>query len=186
VQTALLKYAAGINAPQQPHKVRFLLSGDGRFSLTSEALSEDSLGLQAAPVRLQIAAQCTDSSDPMIFHKTTYRPIYAEALRLAQQSGCDDVLFFNQSGELTESAIANVFVEMNGRLLTPPVRCGLLAGVERRYLLATQPNTGERVLTINDLRSAQAIYLANAVRGMRRAVLVDAPWANTTGRTAGA
>jgi para-aminobenzoate synthetase/4-amino-4-deoxychorismate lyase len=186
VRSTLLEYAVRLNAPQQPHKIRLLLGREGRCSLTSEALSEDSLGLQAAPVRLQIAMQRTDASDPMLFHKTTSRPIYAEALKVARQSGYDDLLFFNQRGELTESAIANVFVENDGRLLTPPIKCGLLAGVERRHLLATQSNMEERVLTVDDLHNANAIYLANAVRGLRRAVLVDAAKPKAVGRSAGA
>jgi para-aminobenzoate synthetase/4-amino-4-deoxychorismate lyase len=49
--------------------------------------------------------------------------------------------------------------------------CGLLAGVYRRHLLAMRPEIQERVLTLDDLRSADAVYLANAVRGLRRAII---------------
>jgi len=186
VRAALLEYAASLNARHQPHKVRLLLSRDGSLLPSAEALLDESLGLQAAPVRLCIAAERSDSSDPMLYHKTTCRPLYAEALRAAQLASCDDVLFFNQSGEVTESAIANLFVEKNGHLLTPPVACGLLAGVERRHLLATHPLAEERVLSIDDLRSADAVYLANAVRGLRRAILVEPEKPKAVGHTAGA
>jgi para-aminobenzoate synthetase/4-amino-4-deoxychorismate lyase len=74
----------------------------------------------------------------------------------------------NLRGEVTEGAISNVFVEKDGRWSTPPVECGLLAGVFRRHLLATRPEMEERVLFLNDLRQADGVYLANAVRGMRR------------------
>jgi para-aminobenzoate synthetase/4-amino-4-deoxychorismate lyase len=49
----------------------------------------------------------------------------------------------------------------------------LLAGVYRRHLLETRPEIKERVLTLDDLRHADAIYLANAVRGLRRVYLED-------------
>jgi para-aminobenzoate synthetase/4-amino-4-deoxychorismate lyase len=58
-------------------------------------------------------------------------------------------------------------VEKDGRWSTPPVACGLLAGVQRRHLLETQPEIEERVLYPNELRQAGAIYLSNAVRGLR-------------------
>ena len=51
---------------------------------------------------------------------------------------------------------------------TPPVECGLLAGVFRRHLLETRPEIEERVLYLNDLRQADCVYIANAVRGLRR------------------
>jgi para-aminobenzoate synthetase/4-amino-4-deoxychorismate lyase len=94
--------------------------------------------------------------------------VYAEAFNEAARDGFDDVLFFNLRGELTEGAISNVFLEKNGRWLTPPVECGLLAGVYRRSLLETRPEIIEHVLFADDLRCADAVYLANAVRGLRR------------------
>ena len=42
--------------------------------------------------------------------------------------GYDDVLLFNEKGEVTESTIANMAVEIEGKLCTPPVQCGLLPG----------------------------------------------------------
>jgi para-aminobenzoate synthetase/4-amino-4-deoxychorismate lyase len=77
----------------------------------------------------------------------------------------------NEKNELTEGAISNVFVEKSGRWQTPPVACGLLAGVYRRHLLATRPEIEERVLHLDDLEQADAIYLANAVRGLRRVTM---------------
>ena len=82
------------------------------------------------------------------------------------------MLFLNVRGEVTEGAISNVFVEKDGQWATPPVECGLLAGVYRRHLLATRPEMQERVLHLNDLRHADAVYIANAVRGLRRVTIV--------------
>src|SRR5581483_749513 len=118
--------------------------------------------------RVRIAQTRTDPADPMLFHKTTHRPHYADAFQQAVRDGFDDVLFFNLRGELTEGAISNVLVEKNGRWFTPPIECGLLAGVYRRHLLEARANIEERVLHEDDLRSADAVYLCNAVRGLRR------------------
>jgi para-aminobenzoate synthetase/4-amino-4-deoxychorismate lyase len=160
---------AGANSPHSSRKVRLLLSHDGALQITSEPIPASS----AQPLHVGMAAQRTDSRDPMYFHKTTHRPFYTEALQAAIAAGYDDVLFLNRRGEVTEGAIHNVFIETGGRLITPPVDCGLLPGVHRRHILATHPNAEERVLSLEDVRCADAIYLSNAVRGLRRAVLAS-------------
>jgi para-aminobenzoate synthetase / 4-amino-4-deoxychorismate lyase len=151
-------------------KVRLLLDRNGAITITDEALAprDD----QNRVGRVRIAAVRTDPADRMLFHKTTHRPVYVAAFQEATRNGFHDVLFFNLRGELTEGAISNVFIEKNGRWFTPPVECGLLAGVYRRHLLETQAGMEERVLYEEDLRNADAIYIANAVRGLRR-VSVD-------------
>jgi para-aminobenzoate synthetase/4-amino-4-deoxychorismate lyase len=154
-------------------KVRLLLDREGQLSITSEVLLSPVDNSRIGRVR--IARERTNPSDPMLFHKTTHRPLYAAAFQQAACDGFDDALFFNLRGELTEAAISSVFIEKEGRLLTPPVECGLLAGVYRRHLLETRTDIEERILYEDDLRNADTIYLANAVRGLRR-VRVD--WEN--------
>ena len=151
---------------QSSRKVRLLLHSDGTFHIAGELLRES---LTAAQVR--IAPQRTDTADPMYFHKTTHRPLYAEALKAATQAGYDDVIFLNLRGEVTESAFNNIFIEKDGILYTPPIHCGLLPGVHRRHILETQPNIVEKALSLDDLRTADNVYLSNAVRGLRLAFI---------------
>ncbi len=168
---AALNTCARIWADPSPRKVRLLLAKDGAFALTAQALppAPD----PQAVARVRISSMRTDPADPFLFHKTTHRPLYTQEFDAATQAGFDDILFFNLRGELTEGAISNVIVEKEGRWFTPPVVCGLLAGVYRRHLLQSgtkeaQPALEERVLTEEDLRRADAVYICNAVRGLRR------------------
>lgn len=145
-------------------RVRLLLDRAGAVWIEDEALAEAG----DAALRVRISEERTDAADRFLFHKTTHRPLYAREFARAAAEGFADVLFLNRDGEVTEGAISNVFVEKDGRWFTPPVACGLLAGVYRRYLLETRPEIEERVLRVEDLKSADAIYVANAVRGLRR------------------
>jgi len=163
---------AGQPGGRAPRKVRLLLlDAEGNFQIGSEVLaspvSPDRIG------RVCIAAKCTDPDDPTLYHKTTQRALYASHSLQASQRGYDDVLFLNLRGEVTEGAISNIFIEKSGCWFTPPLECGLLAGVYRRHLLETRPDIEERLLTLDDLRSADAVYLTNAVRGLRR---VEIDW----------
>ena len=98
------------------------------------------------PGRVWIAMERTDPDDRFLFHKTTNRALYANAFKAAREAGFEDVLFLSARGEVTEGAVHNVFVEKNGRWMTPPVACGLLPGVYRRHLLETRSEMEERVL----------------------------------------
>ena len=157
-------------AEASPRKVRLLLDAEGNLEIASEVLNLQGASKRIARVR--IAPQRTDLTDAMLYHKTTHRPLYNQTLAQAARDSFDDVLFLNVRGEVTEGAISNVFVEKDGHWSTPPVECGLLAGVFRRHLLATRPDIDERVLHLNDLRQTDGVYLANAVRGLRRATIV--------------
>jgi para-aminobenzoate synthetase/4-amino-4-deoxychorismate lyase len=159
------------------------VSGAKDLLLHSLAAPSASAEPVSAPLgRVRIAPQRTDPDDPMLYHKTTHRPLYAQAFADALRDGFDDVLFLNLRGEVTEGAISNLFIEKDGRWFTPPIECGLLAGVYRRHLLETRPDIQERALHEEDLRTAAAIYLCNAVRGLRR---VEISWQENSSAVAG-
>jgi para-aminobenzoate synthetase/4-amino-4-deoxychorismate lyase len=76
-----------------------------------------------------------------------------------------------RGGEVTESCIANIVVELDGVLYTPPVQCGLLPGTYRALLLELG-KVKERVIRIDDLAKSPHIYLISSVRKQRE-VMVD-------------
>jgi para-aminobenzoate synthetase/4-amino-4-deoxychorismate lyase len=110
----------------------------------------------------------TDPQDPFLYHKTTRRALYDAEFRAASAAGFADILFLNAREEITEGAISNLFLEIAGRWYTPALNCGLLAGVFRRHLMAIDAGIEERVLTLNELKAANGVYLSNAVRGLRK------------------
>jgi para-aminobenzoate synthetase / 4-amino-4-deoxychorismate lyase len=152
-------------APRETAKVRLLLERDGVTTCTAAPLGPAS---PAKPRRLRLAESPVNSSDPFLYHKTTHRRVYEQAL--ASAPGYDEVILWNEKGELTEGCTANLVLEMGGRRYTPPVECGLLAGTCRAWMLQKGELT-ERVLTVRDLGKANRIYLINSVRGVQEASL---------------
>jgi para-aminobenzoate synthetase/4-amino-4-deoxychorismate lyase len=142
-----------------PTRIRLLLNQDGSFDFQCLEISAVS-----GDVKLAIANQSVDSGDVFLYHKTTNRSVYEKAK--ADFHEADDVLLFNERGEVTESCIANVVVELDGRKVTPPVSCGLLAGTFRDELLA-KGEIEEGVVTLDDLRRADSVWLINSVRKWR-------------------
>ena len=111
---------------------------------------------------MQLAGQPVDEQNRYLYHKTTHRTVYDNARY--QYPECDDVILWNSRGEITESTLANIVVQYNGKLLTPPVSCGLLAGTFREQLLA-DGTLVESVISRESLKEAEHIFLINSVRG---------------------
>ena len=149
-------------------KVRLSLSSRGDFSISYEPLEVQH---STTKLRLCIAAERTTSANPLLHHKTTERELYDRYLTLARQKGYDEVLFLNERAEVTEGAISTLFIRHGRQLLTPPLHSGLLNGIFRRYMLATRPFAAEKTITLHDLETAAAIFIANSVRGLRPAKL---------------
>ncbi len=144
--------------PACPHKVRLVVGQVGAPTVTARVLSP-----VAQPYRVRLARSPVDSGDRFLYHKTTRRRVYEQAL--ADAPGYDDVLLWNEKQELTESCIGNVVVEFDGRLLTPPVQCGLLSGTYRAFLIE-QGRVSEARIALQDLHRRSRLYLVNSVRGM--------------------
>ncbi len=148
-----------------PQRVRLLIAQSGAVRCEAARLPWPP---ETRVLRVGLAQTPVDSSDPFLFHKTTYRTVYDEARR--QRPDCDDVLLWNERGQVTESTIANIVVERDGELVTPPVGSGLLAGTLRAELLA-QGAIREKPLTLDDLETGQRLWLVNSLRGWMEAVL---------------
>jgi branched-chain amino acid aminotransferase len=67
--------------------------------------------------------------------KTTSYAENVVALAYAKEWGADEALLANTIGELCEGTAANVFVEREGEVLTPPLSSGCLGGITRDLVL---------------------------------------------------
>ena len=150
----------------QATRIRVLLARDGLLTIEAALLAP-----LALPARIHMAHDALgkqavlDAREPLLRHKVTYRPWYAEATAwLAQHPTCFDLLFSNDRGELCEGSRTNVYVKHDGVWLTPDISAGCLPGTQRAALLAHGHARTAR-LTMEDLRQAQATRLSNGLRG---------------------
>ena len=92
---------------------------------------------------------------------------YDRQLNFAQQTGFDEILFLNESAQLTEGAISNFFFRIDGKWKTPELSCGLLPGILRASILTSRDDAVECELKITDIRRADSIFCCNVLRGVR-------------------
>ncbi len=147
------------------HMVRLLLAEDGALTMSATKIE---LPPKGTVWRFAISDQRVDEKDPLFFHKTTRRQFYdREMERQKTLTGCDEVVFLNKKGELTEGTRTSLFLQLDGRLFTPALTCGLLPGTLREELIdLPRAAASEAVLTLTDLNRAERIYLGNSVRGL--------------------
>ncbi len=168
-QAAVERALAGVRGVG-PLRLRLLVARDGRVRLEESRLEPGPDAL-----RVGIADVPVDDHDRFLFHKTTNRAVYDDA----QRPGFDDMILRNTRGQVTESTRANIVVERRGEKVTPPVSAGLLAGTMRAEVLSTG-EVREGILTLEDLKTADQVWLLNSVRGWQRATL-----AGRSGRSGG-
>jgi branched-chain amino acid aminotransferase len=104
--------------------------------------------------------------------KTTSYADNVVALAEAHRRGGSEAIFGNTRGELCEGTGSNVFVGIGGRLYTPPLSSGCLAGITRELLLEWT-GAGEETLTLGALADADEAFLASSTRDVQPIRQVD-------------
>ena len=137
-------------------KVRLQLHGNGNTDIARAETPTWPPHLE-----LVLASEAIDPASPHLRHKTSFRPEYSQPI----PEGFHDMLFRNTHGQVTETTIANLLVQIDGRWYTPPLNSGVLPGVMRAQLLRTK-QIEERIITLHDLGQSTAAALCNALRGI--------------------
>lgn len=153
----------------EPRRVRVWLDQAGKLS--HESILFD-VAADTKALNVCLAKESVDSDDVFLFHKTTRRDVYESARKGLEE--WDDVLLYNESGELTEFTIGNLVVELEGQLLTPPISCGVLAGTFRAYLVETN-QVLERTIAIEQLSKCTKIFRVNSIRQWQRVEIQESP-----------
>ncbi|MEA1834675.1 aminotransferase class IV [Methylobacterium durans] len=125
-------------------------------------------GLFFAPLRLRPTRIARNETSPGSQLKTLG---YLDAVLAAGEAaahGFDEALFLNTRGRVACAGTGNLFALFGGRLVTPPLADGVLAGIVRAELLRLAPGLGlvpeERSLTLPELMGADSVFLTNSLR----------------------
>ncbi len=141
-----------------PASLRLTVDVAGEPHLHITPLVETNHGPWLVPVH----PDPVQTRDLFLSHKTTNRGVYDRAREAHPEA--PDVILVNERGELTETSIGNLVLVLDGQLVTPPLSSGVLPGTMRADLVE-HDKISERVLTKEDLKVAEEIFMINSVRG---------------------
>jgi para-aminobenzoate synthetase/4-amino-4-deoxychorismate lyase len=140
---------------KEPAMVRLLLSRTGAMAIQVKPFEQP----DEVPVTVAVRPLPVAREDFRLRHKTSDRRFYDEARR---EGGVYETIFVGADGLLTEGSRMNIFVERDGKLLTPKGG-SLMPGILREKLL-DEGKAEEAELTADDLKGG--FFVGNIVRGL--------------------
>ncbi|KDN86805.1 class IV aminotransferase [Kitasatospora cheerisanensis KCTC 2395] len=105
--------------------------------------------------------------------KTTSYAENVVALAAAHRADASEALFANTAGRLCEGTGSNVFLVLDGRLLTPTLESGCLAGITRQ-LVIDWTGAEETDVPLEALADAEEVFLTSTLRDVQAVTRIDA------------
>jgi branched-chain amino acid aminotransferase len=104
--------------------------------------------------------------------KTTNKILNITASIYADENGLDNCLLLNESKNVAEALQGNVFMVLNGKLITPPLSEGCLNGVMRKQILNLASKieglkVEEAEISPFDLQKAEELFTSNVIKGIQ-------------------
>jgi branched-subunit amino acid aminotransferase/4-amino-4-deoxychorismate lyase len=125
----------------------------------AHALAVDSLALTVSPYRV-------NSHSPLAGVKSVNYLDHILALEEARGRGFDEAVRLNERGEIVSATMANIFWVTGGKLHTPALQTGALAGTTRASIIALAHELSipslEGVYELSDLGDAHEIFLTSS------------------------
>lgn len=114
-----------------------------------------------APANLTFHSTSAISENAM--HKCFPYTERFEILDTAIEYGFDDAIVFNKSNHITESAIANIAVYLDGQWITPPITAGVLPGI-MRGIAVERVDVKVANIHISEVPKIEAAALLNSLK----------------------
>ena len=121
--------------------------------------------------RLQLSPWRLNSQSPLAGLKTCNTLFQVFCREGANAQGFEDALFLTHRGHIAETSRANFFFLREGKLFTPSLDTGILAGTTRDWVLSAAPKLGMRVIEgrfpVGRLKAAEACMVTSSIMGLR-------------------
>lgn len=131
----------------------------------------------AGMAKLVVGQHGCDESSTMAGIKSASYACHVMAYRQAIEAGADEALVLNSRGIVAEGAMSNLFVVKEGKVKTPSLSSGCLAGVTRAWVIELCEKEGipchESVLGEADVREADEIFITSSTREVQPARMLN-------------
>lgn len=135
---------------------------------TSILISTGNIREYSDEVRLTISPFPINSASPLVGIKSCNYLENLAAFDDARNRGFQEAVRLNERGEVASACVANLFWLRNGRLFTPSLVTGCLAGTTREFILENLECEEVKVGEI-ELHSAEAVFICSAGVGIAQA-----------------
>jgi branched-chain amino acid aminotransferase len=174
---------AKINKCESSARVRFsVFRNEGGFYLPmvntisyiiqSVALPNQYFSLDQNPYEVELYKDFYVSKQLLSSLKTNNKMVHITGSIFAKENGYDNCLILNETKNVVEALQGNIFMVLEGRLITPPISEGCLNGIMRKQILAIAKKNNEYevvegVISPFDLQKAEELFITNVVKGIQ-------------------
>jgi branched-chain amino acid aminotransferase len=162
------------NACNELGRIRLSVFRDGEaagFAIEATSVPTEVNSWNERGWNLGLFANATKTKDEISNLKTANFLPYVLAGRHAEKNNEDDAIVLNTEGLVCDTSRANIFLVKNGKLTTPALEQGCVAGVMRKYLIEKLRQTSNTVceteVHVQDILNSDEVFISNAVFGMR-------------------
>lgn len=142
-----------------------------QYLIEAVALPKSVIGFNEKGFHIGLYTEAQKSCDIFSNLKSANYLPYVMAAHFAKANKQNDCFVCNTNGRIADASIANVFLIKGKMIITPALAEGCVNGVMRRYLLEKLKSSDfdirEGVVTINDMKDFDEIFLTNAIYGLR-------------------
>jgi branched-subunit amino acid aminotransferase/4-amino-4-deoxychorismate lyase len=127
-------------------------------------------------MRLKVLSCGSRATSDLARHKTLNYLEHLRGKRAAAAAGFDDGFWVTDAGVVLEGTTCSLFAVVDGRIVTPALRDGVLPGVARRVVMSLGGliPVSEEALTLEKLKLAEEVFATNALLGVVPVGCIDA------------
>jgi branched-chain amino acid aminotransferase len=152
----------------------FYLPSDNTISFVIQSfeLPNKHYFLEEKPYKIELYKDFYVTKHLLSTIKTTNKMIHITGSIFAKENGYNNCLLLNDSKNITEALQGNIFMVLDGKLITPPISEGCQNGIMRKQLIALAKNkinlkVEEEIISPFDLQKADELFISNVIIGIQ-------------------
>lgn len=152
----------------------FYLPSDNTISFLIQAVSlpNSYYLLNENPYEVELYKDFYVSKQLLSTIKTTNKMIHITGSIFAKENGYDNCLILNETKNVVEALQGNIFMVLDGKIITPPISEGCLNGIMRKQILSIAKKSNkyvvvEEAISPFDLQKAEELFITNVIKGIQ-------------------
>lgn len=146
-------------------------TNESSFLITAGELEDENYPLNKEGLHIEVFSDLKKQVNIFSKYKTANSLLFVMAGMFIRKNNLDDCIILNENGNVCEANGSNVFVVTSNIVVTPPLADGCIDGVMRKNLIRIFETENipysERSVSVDELSSAQELFLTNVSKGIR-------------------
>ena len=142
------------------------------FIIQAKSLPNSLYSYESIPYEVDLYKDFYIAKQLLSTLKTTNKIIHVTGSIFAQENGFQNCLLLNDEKNVVEALQGNIFILLDGKLITPPITDGCLNGIMRKKIISLAKSIEniemiEASISPFDLQKAEELFITNVIKGIQ-------------------